>query len=169
MAALLKKIPTVKIEYIEGGDSRSQSSYNAIKFLKNKGIDYVLFHDSVRPFIESNVIKETVATAKKYGTAIAGIKVVESVAAAQDSKITNVFPSKALFSLQTPECFNFDLVAEAYEKFYKNKNYFRAATNLHLLFDLKKEINIVEHHERNLKLTFPSDLKIAKFFLTKMK
>jgi len=164
ISILFKKAPNIKIEYIEGGNSRSQSSYNAIKFLKNKNIDYVLFHDGVRPFINKDIINKVVDVAKKYGTAIAGIKTIESVARVLDSKIASVFSSKDLFYLQTPECFKFDVIAEAYKKFSKDKKYFQTATNLHLLFDLKKEISVVQHYERNLKLTFPSDLKITKFF-----
>lgn len=166
ITASLPDILDLKIVYVKGGSSRSQSSYNALKSLRGSDVEFVLFHDVARPFIEKDVIKKVVHAAKKHGNAIAGVKAIESVAVVQNTKVTKAFPSEDLFQMQTPECFRFETIAEAYEKFSQDKKYFRTATNLHLLLRLKKEIIMVRHPERNLKLTFPSDLKIARIFLS---
>lgn len=156
----------LKIEYVKGGSSRSQSSYNAIKSQKKKSVQFILFHDVARPFIEKDVIKKVVDTAQKRGYAIAGVKAIESVAVVRGARVIEAFPSKHLFQMQTPECFRFETIAEAYEKFSRDKKYFQTTTNLHLLLRLGKEIVMVRHPERNLKLTFPSDLKMAQIFLS---
>lgn len=156
-----------KIKFILGGNTRSQSSYNAIKYLKNRHIDYVLFHDAARPFIEKNLIEKVIKVAIRRNAAIVGIKATESAAQVNNYKVLNVHSLRDLFFIQTPECFRFSWILEAYEKFSKNKKFFLKATNLHLMFALKKEIFIVKYNERNLKLTFLSDFTIANAFLIK--
>ena len=48
-----------RIKFIEGGDTRQKSVYNALEFITNK---YVIIHDGARPFIDLETIKKTIET-----------------------------------------------------------------------------------------------------------
>ena len=55
----LKKINLKDVTTVCGGDSREQSTYNALNYLqKHKNIKKVLIHDAARPNFSINLIKE---------------------------------------------------------------------------------------------------------------
>ena len=51
---LLKKYNN--IDFIYGGDSRQESSLNALLYLEKKGFQYVAIHDAARPFVSKKLI-----------------------------------------------------------------------------------------------------------------
>ena len=42
--------------FIEGGNSRQKSAFNALNFLKKFSCKYVMIHDAARPFISKKLI-----------------------------------------------------------------------------------------------------------------
>ena len=42
--------------FIEGGNSRQESAFNALNFLKKYSCKYVMIHDAARPFISKKLI-----------------------------------------------------------------------------------------------------------------
>ncbi|MDH5647936.1 MAG: 2-C-methyl-D-erythritol 4-phosphate cytidylyltransferase, partial [Candidatus Heimdallarchaeota archaeon] len=58
-----------KVFFIDGGNTRSQSVFNAIFFLNDCGIDIntILIHDGVRPYITNTLIKNVFDELIKYG------------------------------------------------------------------------------------------------------
>ena len=153
-----------RIKFVIGGKNRKDSVYSALIFLKDRGVDYVLFHDAVRPFINKNLIAATVADGIKYGAAIAGIEGTDLVAELERGKMNRILDSRSVFFTQTPECYKFDLILKIHEMSHKNKN-LRRATNLELMLAFNKFVKLVKYNERNLKLTYSSDLRLASSLL----
>ena len=57
------KLPNISI--IKGGKERSDSSFNALKYLQNKRIKNVFIHDAARPNFSINLLKKLKKKSKK--------------------------------------------------------------------------------------------------------
>ena len=72
---LAKDIPRVTL--IEGGDTRTQTVYNALQAVKS---EIVLIHDGARPFVSQKVIENCIESVKKYGSGICSMPCVDTIA-----------------------------------------------------------------------------------------
>ena len=62
----LREINLKNIKIIIGGETRAQSTLNALNYLKGKKeIKKVLIHDAARPNFSNNLIKKILSSAKK--------------------------------------------------------------------------------------------------------
>ena len=52
-----KQIKIPKVNVIKGGKERSDSSFKALKYLKNKKVKNVFIHDAARPNFSINLLK----------------------------------------------------------------------------------------------------------------
>lgn len=165
---VLKLSKDKRIYFVTGGKTRKQSNFNALKFLKNKNMDYVLFHDAVRPFISRQLITLPVLNALKYGAAILSPEVSDLPARIKNGFVVEVSDPKLFLTTQTPECYRFDIIWKAHQLGRENKKLVKA-TNLELMLNFKNtvkgKIKVIRHKERNIKLTFPSDMFIASKLL----
>lgn len=154
-----------RLDFVIGGKYRRESIYAALNYLKNKNIDYVIIHDAVRPFIDKTMIKKVAAMGVKNGAAIVGIKGTDLMVEARQGKVTKIYDSTDLVFTQTPECYKFNLILLAHHWPPRRKDL--AATNLELMLAIKKDIRFIKNQERNLKLTYTSDLKLTATLLAK--
>ena len=95
-----KKITTV----IAGGKTRQESCYNAVMSIKKTGI--VLIHDGARPFINQNIITESIKNAKKYGVCVVGVPVKDTIKLVKNNNfVDKTLDRSKLYSIQTPQVF----------------------------------------------------------------
>ena len=73
--ARLRKVTKVVL----GGPSRSESVFNGLEALANKGAAFVAIHDGARPFVTAEIICRGVRTARKHGAAVAAVRTVDTV------------------------------------------------------------------------------------------
>ena len=82
----LEKINIKNIKLIEGGNSRDQSTFNALTYLKKqKNIKKVLIHDSARPNFSKNLIKKILIKSRENKIIIPIIKLQDAL---KEKKIT---------------------------------------------------------------------------------
>lgn len=98
---------------VKGGKTRTESVYNALKYCDG---DVVLIHDGARPFVSREVIDGCIDGVMRNGSAICAVDVTDTVAVAEDGKITCVPKRDSLFALQTPQGFLTEDIKAAYEK-----------------------------------------------------
>ena len=113
----LKKINLKNIITICGGTSREQSTYNALSYLKKKGIKKVLIHDAARPNFSRNLIKKILFESQKNRVVIPILELQDALKEKKEEKFINL-KRKNFFLTQTPQCFNFK---EIYNLHKKNK------------------------------------------------
>ena len=72
---ILKRIPGLKPwQVVAGGSERQYSVWNGIQSIENPSDDdIILVHDAARPLISTEVIQETIKTAREKGGAIAAV------------------------------------------------------------------------------------------------
>jgi len=152
------------VRLVEGGDSRQDSVKNALATLGSGETDLVAVHDAVRPFVDSATVEHVIAEAALNGAAIVGIVPVDTVKEAHKNKVRATLPREHLILTQTPQVFRLDLLREAYAK--AEADGFHGTDESSLVERLESvQVSIVMGSDRNIKITRPNDIEIAKLFL----
>lgn len=151
------------VRLVEGGDSRQESVENALATLGHE-TELVAVHDAVRPFIEHSVLEKVFAEAEETGAAIVGIVPVDTVKQVHRNKIRQTIPRERLILAQTPQVFRYDLLKTAFAK--AREDGFAGTDESSLVERLDQvEVSVVPGSDRNLKITKPSDMDLARLFL----
>lgn len=152
------------VRLVEGGDSRQQSVENALATL-DPDTDIVAVHDAVRPFIDLELIGKVIDEAAKQGAAIIGIVPVDTVKQVHLHKIRGTIIRERLALAQTPQAFRFDLLKRAYAKAREDE--FTGTDESSLVERLEEvEVSVVAGSDRNIKITKPTDIELARLFLS---
>jgi len=150
------------IRIVEGGESRQQSVENALATLA-PDTDLVAVHDAVRPFVDVPTIERVVNEAKVTGAAIVGIVPVDTVKLVHLNKIRQTLTRERLILTQTPQVFRYDLIRQAFDK--AREDGFIGTDESSLVERLEQiEVSVVPGSERNIKITRPTDMELARLF-----
>jgi len=153
------------VRIVEGGDSRQQSVENALGTVR-PDTDLVAVHDAVRPFIDAATIERVLDEAAVSGAAIVGIVPVDTVkqvsrVQANRAKIRNTLQRDRLVLAQTPQVFRLDLLRRAFQA--ARADGFTGTDESSLVERLEEvEVSVVLGSDRNIKITKPSDMELAR-------
>jgi len=151
------------VRLVEGGDSRQESVEHALATL-DPGTELVAVHDAVRPFIEQPVLEKVFAEAAEAGAAIVGIVPVDTVKQVHRNKIRQTIPRERLVLAQTPQVFRYELLKQAFAKAREDNYTGTDESSLVERLD-QVEVSVVMGSDRNIKITKPSDMDLARLFL----
>jgi 2-C-methyl-D-erythritol 4-phosphate cytidylyltransferase len=152
------------IRLVEGGDSRQQSVENALAEI-GADIDLVAVHDAVRPFVDAPIIERVILEASQTGAAIVGIVPIDTVKLAHLNKVRQTLTRERLVLTQTPQVFRTDLLKQAFEK--AREDGFIGTDESSLVERLEQvEVSVVPGSDRNIKITRPNDMDLARLFLS---
>lgn len=145
---------------VSGGATRQESSRIGIDCCGSE-TDYVLLHDSVRPFLTHKVIENLVSAVKMHGAVDTVIPSADTlVQVDKDGFITNI-PDRAGFRRgQTPQAFDRKLVIEAHRQALEDK-VDNATDDCQLVMRLGHRVYTVLGDEQNIKITYPLDMHLA--------
>jgi len=155
------------LRVVAGGTTRQQSVENAFNAL-DPDTDIVAVHDAVRPFVDLETIKRVIEEAALNGAAIVGIVPVDTVkqvsgAQAGGAKVRATISRERLVLAQTPQVFRYDVLKRAFEA--ARRDNFIGTDEASLVERLDQvEISVVLGSERNIKITRPSDMDLARLF-----
>ena len=165
---LRREIRNKSVRVVEGGNSRQESVERALAAV-SPDTDLVAVHDAVRPFIDLEIIEKAIDEAGEYGAAIVGIVPVDTVkqvsgAQASGAKIRSTISRERLVLAQTPQVFRFDLLKQAFEA--ARRDGFVGTDESSLVERLEQvEVRVVMGSDRNIKITKPGDMDLARLFL----
>jgi 2-C-methyl-D-erythritol 4-phosphate cytidylyltransferase len=165
---LAKEVPNVTIKVVEGGNSRQESVENAFAAIA-ADTAIVAVHDAVRPFIEVDTISRAIDEAAESGAAIVGIVPVDTVkqvhsAQSHGAKVRATIPRERLVLAQTPQVFRFEVLKRAFEA--ARADNFVGTDESSLVERLDEgEVTVIPGNERNIKITKPGDMELARLFL----
>ena len=148
------------IQIVVGGDTRFHSVKNGLNCISNKN-DIVGIHDAARPLVSVETIKRCYETAAQKGNAIPVAPVNESLRMVTNG-INKAVSRDDYKIVQTPQCFVVSKIKEAFEQPF-SPFFTDDAT---VLEGMDESINLVEGNSENIKITNPSDLKIAELYLS---
>lgn len=147
---------------VAGGSSRQESVSLGLNALSNK-VKLVAVHDGARPLITWQVIDRVVRAANSYGAAAPAIPVKDTIKAVQGGIVKQTPDRKLLYAVQTPQVFDLDLLRGALKKAQQDAA--EVTDDCSAVERLGMSVKIVEGDERNLKITTPLDLAVAKMLL----
>ena len=151
---------------LAGGSSRQESVERGLGGLSEK-TQLVAIHDGARPLISWQTIDRAVRAGNSYGAAAPAIPVKDTIKVVNGGIVKETPDRATLQAVQTPQVFDFDLLRGALKKAQKDG---AAVTDDCSAVELMgMSVKIVEGDERNIKVTTPMDLKIAKLLLEEMK
>ena len=151
-------------EIVPGGDSRQQSVKEGLSCLDPRPDDLVAVHDGARPFADPELIERVIDASAQYGGAIAAIPVVETLKEVSTAMaIERTVDRERYYRAQTPQCFRYALLAEAFES--AKKDGFVGTDEAALVERLGATIHVVVGSERNIKVTTPEDMERAETYL----
>jgi 2-C-methyl-D-erythritol 4-phosphate cytidylyltransferase len=168
-ARLEKELPEIFTKnpvLLEGGENRQQSVANALAAVSASGNDLVLVHDAVRPFVTEEIIQGIIAATSKYGAAITGVPAVDTVKqverTAEGAIIKATIPREKIVMAQTPQGFRYEVLKKAFDDAAADG--FTGTDEASLVERLGHEVAVVMGSPRNIKITTPADLELARFY-----
>ena len=160
----LKEIRSLRLKnviLVNGGQNRQQSTFNALKKLKNKkGISKVLIHDAARPNFSTKLLDSILRNMKNARAVVPKIKVQDAIKQIIDSSKEEYIIGKKrdnLFLTQTPQAFN---LKEIYRLHKTNYGKYKD-DDISLYIDLNK-VKFIEGEKNNFKITDKSDFENLK-------
>ena len=162
LCAGLEKVKAVVV----GGSSRQESVERGLNALSDK-VKLVAVQDGARPLITHAVIDRTVRAAHTYGAAAPAIPVKDTIKVVTGGVVSSTPDRKTLQAVQTPQVFDLDMLRGSLKK--AKADGAEVTDDCSAVERLGMSIKIVEGDERNIKVTTPMDLKIAKLLLEEMK
>lgn len=151
---------------VAGGENRAQSVWNALEVVSARA-HLVAVHDGVRPFVPEDVVKALFSTARKRGAAVPVVPVGDTPKRIEGDRIIESVRRSGLVRVQTPQVFDSDLLIEAYEYRMRTGGLSERVTDDSQLVEaLGHEVAAVYGSEFNIKITTPTDIKIAEAFLS---
>lgn len=143
--------------FVLGARRRQDSVYNGLKAV-NKRSDWVLVHDSARPFVDSASIRKVISAAKKTGSAILAVRPKATIKFSRHASIVSQTLNRAkLWEAQTPQVFKKNILLEAFRKYSKSD----VTDDASLIEKLGKKVRIIEGSYGNIKITTAEDLLVA--------
>jgi 2-C-methyl-D-erythritol 4-phosphate cytidylyltransferase len=147
----------------QGGKERQDSIHNALQSMSEE-IDIVAVHDAVRPFISEELIQKCCREALKVGGAIVAVPAKDTIKKIDDSQSITETPDRSnLWQAQTPQIFRKQLLLDAYKSAIESG--FMGTDDASLVERIGGDVKVVEGDRRNLKITYPIDLKVAELIL----
>jgi 2-C-methyl-D-erythritol 4-phosphate cytidylyltransferase len=155
------------VRCVAGGASRQQSVENALSSLA-PDVDVVAVHDAVRPFVDPEIIDQVIEQAARTGAAIVGIVPVDTVKQMQRHTVRGTLNRERLVLAQTPQVFQAAILRRAFDK--AREDGFIGTDESSLVERLESvEVTVVAGTDRNIKITRPSDIDLARLVLAEEK
>ena len=156
----------------EGSDKRFKSVYNGLLSVP-EDTDYVLIHDGVRPMIDKALIDRCCRYVVMTRACVAAVPVTDTIKRANGQGFAaETLDRTTLWSIQTPQSFSYPLLLEAYKSL--NRTIEEYGTDENKITDdavivenmTDCHVRIIEGDPKNIKITTPNDLIVARAYLT---
>lgn len=153
------KIKNKNLKIIKGGKERSDSSLNALKYVKKFKPHNVLIHDAARPDFSLKLLNELIKNLKKDIAVIPAMPTSDSLKYKIKNKIFNLNRDNSYLT-QTPQAFRYK---NLYELAIKQKN--KITDEATLFIDTDQKVKFIKGEKENQKITFKEDIKINKAYV----
>jgi 2-C-methyl-D-erythritol 4-phosphate cytidylyltransferase len=164
------------VDVIEGGVARTDSTQRAITWLRSTaaaaepGQDWkVLFHDAARPLVDQKIIGDCIAALDRWDAVGVVVPSADTIVQLADGTFGQILPRDSLARCQTPQGFRLSVISHAYELAAADPGFAESAATddcgVVLRYLPGVAVGTVKGSERNLKITYPADLAIARALL----
>ncbi|MBQ9690538.1 MAG: 2-C-methyl-D-erythritol 4-phosphate cytidylyltransferase [Eggerthellaceae bacterium] len=158
-----------KLVVIAGGKVRNETIMNAVSYIEehydNADEATLVTHDSVRPFVTYRIIKDNLKALESYNACDTVIPATDTIVVSNDGNTIDEIPDRSMmYQGQTPQSFKIATLKNLYETL--------SAEERDILTDAAKicvlrgeSVALVDGETFNIKITYPTDLRLAKALL----
>ncbi len=147
---------------VAGGETRVRSCLAGVMAAPPEA-ELIAVHDGARPLVTEDVILDALWQAHRHTAAVPAVPVRDTIKQAREGMVTATPDRSVLFAVQTPQCFQRDILAAALAD---------AAVNAPELTDdcaaverIGGRAALSRGSEENIKITTPLDLELARIIL----
>lgn len=169
LAQLVEKYNLKKVSSIvPGGRSGQESIYHglcAAEKISAGEESIVLIHDGVRPLIDAKTIKSSIESVREHGSAIASVKVKETVLLVDGDDSICQIPERSRSRLaRAPQSFYLSEILAAHRRaIAENRTDFIDSCSM--MQHYGKQLYLIDSPEENIKITTPEDFYIMRAML----
>lgn len=150
------------VRLVPGGGTR-QETVAACLAETPADTEVVLVHDAVRPFVDLEMIQRVVDAARKNGAVILGIPSVDTVKQVERQLILGTIPRERIVLAQTPQAFRYKIIREAFDRAAADG--VQGTDESSLVERMGTPVTVIMGSDRNIKITKPSDLPLARLYI----
>lgn len=166
------------IKAVAGGRERPDSVKEGLKAVRtlnramakmkgswrDPGDPVVLIHDGARPLVSPALIRRVIQATRKHGAAVPGLVPENTIKLVSDrGAVQQTFDRSRLRKIQTPQGFRLSIIQEAYR--LVSRKHFIATDDATLVERIGFPVQVIAGDPKNLKITTPSEIKVAKVLL----
>jgi 2-C-methyl-D-erythritol 4-phosphate cytidylyltransferase len=146
------------VAFVEGGSTRQESVFNALRALRPAAPGLVLIHDGARPWVSRELIDIVIEATRRRGACLPVLEAAEAVKLVGDGDtIAQHFPRHTIRFAQTPQGFLYAQIVAAHEKAREQGMVCADDGELYSLFI--GPVSWVCGEPRNRKITWQHDLE----------
>lgn len=149
------------LKFAPAGSTRLESVKNGLVAV-SKSVKLIAVHDGARPLVKEKHIAQCLMEAQKHKATVLGVFVKDTIKVVKGAVITKTLDRKTLFSAQTPQCYQAEILRCALKKYGVQKF---ATDESQLVEKLGIKVKAIVGDFENIKITTPEDLIIAEGFL----
>jgi 2-C-methyl-D-erythritol 4-phosphate cytidylyltransferase len=152
-----------KLSTTRAGHTRTETVSLALQAVVDA--QWVAVHDAARPMVSQSLIDRLFEATLLHGCAIPAVKITSTIKRGATASLPTLIAATVnrdeLFAVQTPQCARTDWLKSAYASLTATQ-LSQATDDAMLLEQAGRAVMLVEGEEMNLKITTPTDLKIAR-------
>ena len=142
-----------------GGRRRQDSVRSGLEALSS--CEWVMVHDGARPCLDEAILQRGLEAAFRYGSAIAGVPVKDTIKMVSPHQIVEKTPDRSLlWAAQTPQVFRYPMLLDAHRTL--NQDFTDDAA---MIESLGHSVKMYLGSYENIKVTTTEDLEIVEAFL----
>ena len=169
LSALSKIVSTYSlrkvIQIIAGGKTRTESVGLGLK-ATDSDTDIVVIHDAARACVSVDLIEESIKQCQRQKAVVVGVPVKSTIKKVRQQTIRETLKRNELWEIQTPQVFKRSILVKAYDRLAKDKKKFKDLTDdASLVEKIGIPVKVSLGDYRNIKITTPEDLALAKVYL----
>jgi 2-C-methyl-D-erythritol 4-phosphate cytidylyltransferase len=155
----LKKVSKI----LAGGPERQDSVYLGLKAIGGKA-DFIIIHDGARPFASPELIERALSETRRYKAVVVGFPAGDTIKeVSAQREVRKTIERSRFWVIQTPQSFEYSLIAEAHEK--AREEGFYGTDDASLVERLRIPVRVIEGSRFNLKISTPEDLILGEALL----
>lgn len=158
-----------RLVVLQGGSTRNETIMNAVAYIEeNYEVNEetsIVTHDSVRPFVTYRIIKDNIDALRDYAACDTVIPASDTIVESQNGEtITNIPDRSWMYQGQTPQSFRIRTLKQLYGSLTEQeRDVLTDACKICVLRNTP--VALVKGETFNIKITYPSDLKMAQALL----
>ncbi len=168
-ADLLKGASYSRVHVCEGGVTRQESLYKAVKYIQqefNADDDAIIVsHDVARPFITLRIIEDNINAMASADAVDTVIPAVDTIVESEDGDVISSIPDRSrMYQGQTPQSFRLKKYIDIYETL-DNDYLSRVTDAARILAEHGCRVKLVDGELFNMKITTEFDFGLAEYML----